>query len=125
MKPLFVAAILAAFLLAGCQTAETVKAPAEQSCPPGSVPGANLAAYLNQTNMKASFNLPEAHAAAVVEKINAMPPTTEWAPDKVTVYYNQSHALLVFHMGDCVASPGPVPGGVLDRFLRSIQPLSS
>lgn len=117
MKQIIVAAVLAAIFLPG-QAAAT-------GCAEGTVAAEYLARYLNRAGMTGSFILPEAHASAIVEKFNAIPPVTNWAPDRVTVYYNASHALLVLHLADCVASPGPVPGAVLDRFLRSVQPTPS
>lgn len=121
MKPLIVAASLAAFLLVGCQTAEVAKTPAAQSCPTGTIAVSSLENFLNQSGMAASFDPPEAHAAAVVKTVNAAPPISDWAPDRVTVHYNQSYALLALYMGDCVAALGPVPGGVMSGFLRSVQ----
>jgi len=104
-----IAALVAVFL---CSNAYA------QECGPGTGPVEMLASYLNQNNITANFQVPEPNASAVVAKINSMEPVTDWEPDRVVVYYNQRAALLVLHMGECFASPGPMPHSVVEGMLR-------
>lgn len=85
-----------------------------QECGPGTAPVEYLADYLNRNGVTEYFVVEEPKRSMVVDRINKAQPPTDWNPDKVLVYVKGGGALLVLFIGDCYASPGPMPRGMLE-----------
>lgn len=120
-----IAALVAVFFVSACQTVEQpapeTPAPVERvSCPSNSFPVSTLEGFLERHGFQEAYTLERDVAAVVVRNFNALPPASDWSPDRAVVYVNRSHGLLVFFLGDCVTGPQPMPFGHFERFMRQM-----
>lgn len=98
--------------------------PALAQCPPGTITIERAAEFLNRYGLNDSRVLSPAAALKFTERFNAIPPVTSWKPETVVVYKNETHAIVVMHMGECAASPGPDRRAKVESMLRAIEPAS-
>lgn len=86
-----------------------MSSPSFANCGPGTAPVEFIVDYLNRNGVTEHFEVEEPKRSMVVNRVNGMVPPTNWVPDRVVVYTRRGVGILVFHIGDCVWSPGPMP----------------
>jgi len=122
MRTALPAALVAAFLLAGCQTAtEASPAVTQAECPQYMIPAEPLVSEWKANGVV--FQLQEgAIRSAIVAEVNNQKPPTNWDPSEVYVARCGTMAALVFVFDDgCLWTTGPVPQRNLDAVLRRLR----
>lgn len=118
---ILLAAVVSAFVISGCQTTAAQSPPVEQaSCPQHSFTVARLNAFLSQYGFAEQSTVDPDLARVVARNFNAIPPATNWDPEKIVIYANGTHALLVFYVDGCVTGPQPLPFREFERFMRKM-----